>query len=266
LRAARTPETLTHVTGSFEALESILESRSIWARPATDVKGDNAELSLGEELALDVARRMRAAERRPHACLALDEFLACYSRERISVKAEVFIACFTPRAADVHWKTYGGGAEGFAITFNILRARQPDHEVDHALVPVLYDTGEAEKRLRAGCAQGFKAAARLGPREMKDALRGFLLRCAAVIAVQLKDRRFAAEQEWRIAAIPHWSATRRIVALPWRHVAIPLNPDAMPDIQEICIGPKCASRDTLTSHVRAVLERCGYTTARVVVR
>ena len=38
-------------------------------------EGDNAELSLGERMALDVARAIRRSERRSVACAALDDFL-----------------------------------------------------------------------------------------------------------------------------------------------------------------------------------------------
>jgi hypothetical protein len=263
MRWTAPPSFLSHVTGTIEALESILKSRSIWAARSTEVRGDDSELRTGEELAENVARELMTTALRPLAQKAMQEFLAALPSERISKKAKVYIACFTDEIDESHWRTYGGAGSGIAITFNVVPPnRRPPPGLDLALVPVEYDPDAVKARL----ADAFRQAIDLAqmaelvhdPGWASARLRPMILRLAGLFAVQTKHKSFAHEREWRIAALPAPGSESRIVQKPFEHVAVELNPGRMPDVREIRIGPTRPDPETLITRVKRFLRENGY--------
>jgi hypothetical protein len=255
------PPILSHVTGSVDTLESILTSRSIWASRSTKVRGDVEELLAGEELAQQVVRKMLNKERRPVARTVLAEFSSAFSAERLSEKVPVFLSCFTPRIDGIHWDRYGAG-DGVAITFTIMPSRQPDPEMELALVSVVYDEEVMGERLRAALARGLDLAevAQCGHSRgwAEQTLRPLFFRIAGAVAVQTKRRKWMDENEWRLVAIPAPNSMHRIKQLPIEHVVIPLNPGAIPDVRDIALSPRHPAAEQAAARLRAFLLANGY--------
>jgi hypothetical protein len=268
IRSTRAPVALSHVTSSAEALESILSSGEIWASRSTAVNGDENELRIGERTALRVVQALLADEQRPFARTALDEFIACYTSERISEKAKVFIACFTETLGPLHWQTYGNAGRGFGFTLKVHSHQRPrDPEVELTLLPVEYDELRVETQLRALILRAFDVAEAI--RSASDSakanqLRSLLLRLAAVTAIRTKHRKFADEREWRIVALPEDDAEHRIVPAPIEHVAVPLNPPGRPDLQEIRIGPNCPDPRAVLARLERFLVENHYSKSSAV--
>lgn len=263
MRWSEPPGVLTHVTQTIDSLESILGSQRIWARRSLEVRGDDAELRVGEDLIRAVARDLLKRERRPFARTALEAFLSVYPQERISQKAKVFLACFTTDVDDNHWNTYGNSSSGFAISFNVVPPqRPPDPELDLALTRVLYDPDEVKGRVRAAFKRAFTLAQLAQPLHRAGwaatAVLPKILRLAATFAIQTKHRRFANETEWRLVSVPLPSAQHRIELVPFEHVAVELNAGAHPNLREVRIGPMHPAPDSAIARIAEFLRASGY--------
>ena len=115
-------DVLYHYT-SLDAAESILKSRSIWAKEARKAKGGERDLEAATPMVLDVLKQI-GRERQGGAREACGHAIDIYDRAKISEIAKVFVACFTANGDnEAMWSDeFGCGGRGVAIGFQMLRS------------------------------------------------------------------------------------------------------------------------------------------------
>jgi hypothetical protein len=202
------PERLLHFT-SAAAVVPIIEKRTLRLTRAM-ASNDPEETAYGLNLARGLARELLNPNVSEDAAMGKELFASFAGRMVNGSKQPLpdpHICCFSRPEAEsqaANWALYGRGGSGFALVFD-GHALADTKRVD--LVPVLYDAGEQQARLRAlitlardTCAAARQRAVPYGSDYIERSHRVVAHAFGAVIAVHaatMKRDAFAFEKEWR---------------------------------------------------------------------
>ncbi len=208
--AARPPETLFHFT-DCDGLIGILESRTLWASLANALN-DKSELQYGR----DLIETLLEAGKLPIVALPLVKLNEALERQ--SWRVFVFSFCARIDTA-LQWLHYGRSGSGVAMGFRSALLNQPGYR----LYPVEYERRRQVRLLVDAVSSADRALAAASIHLSKGDEREFLAELALdtlatqiwLLLPRMKDRSFAAEQEWRLVASVPIGTGVPVSNLPW---------------------------------------------------
>lgn len=170
--ADKVQQPLYHYT-TAAGLKGIFETEQLWF---TDYRfqNDPDEFRYGKELAVEVLNDLKA--RNNFEGQLIDTVRSILTSNQMDLALDVFLACFTRRRDDLgQWETYGDNGRGFAIGFapKMFEIKDPAFQTHNEKTfcgPVVYDRAKALSRHREAIGWAlyeFLEAARSYPHLMK---------------------------------------------------------------------------------------------------
>jgi len=281
------PPLLYHYT-SYEAAKNIIQTTSIWASDAYELR-DSQEVQYPSRLLKEeIECRQRCFQKRKESLFAdlwsalLEELKTpknCYP--------DVFVFCLTEhRMSDRHWTEYHADT-GYALGFGLPAPWKlglympPEEDVDAVLRRVVYDPS-LQRQMLVDVVDTFVAwfsewAEGVLPQSGKstsDQLPSWLVRSfaqsfkdfASRVIVSIKDPSFEHEREWRVIVAPtpklplehdsqrsmNWRKTRHVASKTVKYALLTPGKDELLPLCSMIAGPDCTadSRQSVTDALR----------------
>jgi hypothetical protein len=247
---------LWHYT-SWEGLEGILRSKSLWAS-RIDCLNDSSEFQHAVGVFVDEIRRRH--QLRFGTDLPYEADVQIRNTMKRATTTDVCIASFSSLYDDLsQWRAYSGTGPGIALGFD------PDDLAEAAsmnlatLQRCTYDDS-SQRDLLASIAnqvfhqwpeqQSVKETYEQGIRKAVESI----LRVFAVLGPRMKDAAFNAENEWRIIVdrespiAPGWGFRRRgAMVVPYRAVKLEDSAQELCALSSVLIGPHAHVDQTMTA-------------------
>lgn len=263
------PGTLYHYT-SWRGAEGILRNQLFWAT-AHDCTNDPAELKTADEIVLRVAENLK--HELTGVCSDLLRLLIeGLPKTNVATVARIYLACFSAaRDKPSQWTKYGDNGAGVCLAFPTLSEPPPKDGFDRAIVRVRYGEPEVEaaveRSIRLVCEELNRSLRQGVPRDNDTALHPLnaLYRISGIAALAAKKPAWAAEEEWRIAAVVKPAADNplkrtRDDGQEVSYIELPLRDRGRHlELAEIIVGPNQDEQEG-RARAAALLERCGYST------
>ena len=260
------PRVLYHYT-SWDGAKGILASQAVWATSFA-CTNDHLELRAANQLLLEVADELRNSFS-GLARDALDFFVNHYGELQLAEMFPVYLFSLSARRDDPHqWAEYGAGGGGVCLGIRVLdgEKRAKNYGLAGALAQVFYQEDVVRQHTRENIRRVCLHVAGARPtRQAKEAVINVLLRLAAFTAITTKEPKWAAEHEWRYAAIgkrgkliPEQSREGRDGRII-RFVPLQLRrPPSRIALAEFTIGPRVVDHESALEIASQLLEASGY--------